>query len=245
MCDTCGCSSPGLDHDHEHTHSHGEVEHSHGTIEVGESVLRKNNELAARNRAFFEERGVYVINMISSPGSGKTTIIEAMARHFGSAMVVVEGDVQTRRDAERVIRAGSRAYQIETNGACHLDAHSVTHALEHLDLEGCSLVVIENVGNLVCPATYDLGEHEKVAILSLPEGDDKILKYPALFHRIGALLINKMDLAPYLDFDVDKAVNECRSLNRAFTTFPLSGKTGEGIEEFCAYLRKNSRLPAG
>lgn len=235
MCDTCGCSSPAETHAHDHGREHT---HSHMQIDIGMNVLQKNSEFASQNRALFEEKGLFVLNLISSPGAGKTAIIESLANHFGDAMAVIEGDLQTRRDAERVIRAGSRAHQIETQGACHLDAHSVAHAIDHLDLDGCKLLVIENVGNLVCPASYDLGEHEKIAILSLPEGDDKILKYPALFYRINVLLINKIDLAPYLDFDIQKAVNECKSLNRSFETFRVSAKTGEGMEGFFDYLKK-------
>lgn len=249
MCEECGCGEVGHthdnghDHSHDHTHSH-DHDHEHKSISVGVSVLKRNNELAEKNRAVFDKHGVFVINIISSPGSGKTTLLEALARAFGQQMAVIEGDLQTSRDAERVIRAGSSAYQIQTNGACHLDAHSVSHAVEHLDLDGVKLLVIENVGNLVCPAAYELGEHEKVAILSLPEGDDKILKYPSLFHRTGVLLINKIDLAPHLDFDVAKAVNECRSLNRSFQVFEVSGKTGEGLDGFLKYLADKAGIAA-
>ena len=205
-------------------------------VPINQAVMAKNDGFAAENRAVFDRRKLFVVNLISSPGSGKTSLLEAMARTFGSRLAVIEGDITTSRDAERVIRAGSRSYQIETGGACHLDAHSVSHALQHLDLDGCELLIIENVGNLVCPATYELGEHMKAAILSLPEGDDKVLKYPAIFNRIGALLINKIDLAPYLQFDSEKAINECRSLNRSFESFQLSSKTGEGMKAWCDYL---------
>jgi hydrogenase nickel incorporation protein HypB len=211
-------------------------------IDLAASIMEHNNHFAAKNRQFFAEKSVYVINLISSPGAGKTTLVEAMARRYGHKMAVVEGDIQTSRDAERVIKAGCGAYQIETGGACHLDAHSVGHALENIDFNGVKFLVIENVGNLVCPSTYDLGEHCKIAILSTPEGDDKILKYPALFHRIGVLLINKIDLAPYMDFDVDKAVHECRSLNASFQWFKLSAKTGDGLSAFFAYIEGKAGL---
>jgi hydrogenase nickel incorporation protein HypB len=210
--------------------------------EIGVDILKRNNALAAQNRGLFEQRGLYVVNLIGSPGSGKTAVVESLAAQFGDSMAVIEGDIQTRRDAERVIRAGSRAWQIETNGACHLDAHSIAHAIENLDTKGCKLLVIENVGNLVCPAAYDLGEHEKIALLSLPEGDDKVLKYPSLFHRIGVLLINKIDLAPYLEFDIQKALNECRSLNRTFVSFQVSAKTGQGMDALYAYLRQKAGI---
>ncbi len=227
MCNDCGCLEPG----HDHPHSHETT-----TLAVHQDVLAKNNTFAERNRGFFKAKGVFVVNLISSPGSGKTALLEALAHHYGPAMAVIEGDIQTSRDADRVIRSGSRAYQIETLGACHLDAHAVHHALDHLDLSGCRLLIIENVGNLVCPSAYDLGEHEKMAILSLPEGDDKILKYPALFSRVGTLIINKIDLQPYLDFSVDTAVSECRSLNRSFETFLLSARTGEGVDSLIRHL---------
>jgi hydrogenase nickel incorporation protein HypB len=251
MCDSCGCSDPVTpDHDHDHEHEHGQ-QHSHGPhaltpahskIQLNVNVLKANNSFAEENRAVFKKSGMYAVNIIGSPGSGKTTIVEALARHFGKSMAVIEGDIQTRRDAERVIRAGSRAWQIETNGSCHLDAHSVGHALDHLDPSGCKLLVIENVGNLVCPASYDLGEDEKIAVLSIPEGDDKVLKYPSLFHRAGVLLINKVDLSPYVDFDISKAVNECRSLNRSFTSFEISAKTGQGMDTLYAYLAEKAGI---
>ncbi|MBD3345814.1 MAG: hydrogenase nickel incorporation protein HypB, partial [Chitinivibrionales bacterium] len=136
MCDTCGCTSPSDMHTHDHTHEHT---HSHKHVDVGLDVLNKNNEFALRNRSYFEEKGLFVLNLISSPGAGKTSLIESLANHFGDRLAVIEGDLQTRRDSERVIRAGSRAYQIETQGACHLDAHSIAHALDHLELEGCEI----------------------------------------------------------------------------------------------------------
>jgi hydrogenase nickel incorporation protein HypB len=230
------CEEFGKPSKTQRTHQRGD--HTHKSIPVAQNIIDKNDAYAQRNRALFKEKELYAVNIISSPGSGKTAVIEALARHFGVGMAVVEGDIQTRRDSERVIRAGSRAYQIETGGACHLSSRAVTHALEHLELSDIKLLVIENVGNLVCPSTYNLGENEKIAILSLPEGDDKILKYPALFSRIQALVINKIDLRPYLDFDTDKAVSECRSLNRSFSTFEVSAKTGEGIERLVDYLEK-------
>lgn len=237
MCDTCGCAEPHTHHDHKHEHHH---HHSHDAkqISIGESVMARNDHFAEANRTFFAEKGLFVINLISSPGSGKTAVVEALAHHFGHRMAVIEGDIQTQRDADRVREAGSLAYQIETNGACHLDAHSIGHALDHLNFDGVELLVIENVGNLVCPSTYDLGEHEKMAILSLPEGDDKILKYPALFHRVKTLLINKMDLLPHLDFDIHKAVAEGRSLNPAVRPFNISATKGDGMDALFSYLEE-------
>jgi hydrogenase nickel incorporation protein HypB len=198
--------------------------------------MARNDRFALMNRERFAEQGLFVVNLISSPGSGKTALLEALARYFGKRLAVIEGDVKTSRDADRVTEAGSSAIQIETDGACHLDAHSVGHALDHLDLKGVQLLVIENVGNLVCPSTYDLGEHEKMAILSLPEGDDKVFKYPALFHRVKTLLINKVDLLPYLNFDIEKAVSECRSLNPEVKAFEVSATRGDGMDALFGYL---------
>ena len=239
MCTECGCNDI---HDHHHTtnsvHSH---EHHHKKqIVINQNVLQENNLLAEKNRVFFRSKGIYCINIISSPGSGKTALLEQCCQWFRDRLAVIEGDIQTQRDAERIIRAGSRAIQIQTQGACHLDAHSVCHAVEQLDLEGVKLLIIENVGNLVCPAGYQLGEEEKIALLSLPEGDDKILKYPALFHAIQTLCITKIDLAPYVNFDVEKAINECKSLNRNVSVFQVSAKTGEGIQNFIKYLEKKA-----
>jgi len=207
-------------------------------VEIGAPVLARNDEIAAANRARFERSDLYVINLISSPGSGKTSLLERMAGVLGPQMAVIVGDLQTRRDAERVLAAGCAAVQIETDGACHLNAEAVAGAFERLapPRGTCRLLVIENVGNLVCPASFDLGEHMKVALLSVPEGDDKVLKYPSIFSRVGALLIGKVDLLRHLEFDVDRAVRECAGINDRFDVFRVSAKTGEGVEDFCRYL---------
>ncbi len=235
MCENCGCSDHHEKQPEKNDHHHHH--HDHGSVEINLSALEKNDSFAADNRAFFKDRKVFAINLISSPGSGKTTLLEQMAKRLGKKMTVVVGDIQTRRDAERIIGAGSSAYQIETGGACHLDAHSVGHALKHVDFIGVEICVIENVGNLVCPAAYDLGESMKIAILSAPEGDDKVLKYPEIFSRASVLLINKMDIATHLDFDVKKVSRECKSLNAECDIFTIAAKTGQGIDEFCEFLR--------
>jgi hydrogenase nickel incorporation protein HypB len=240
MCEECGCSekqdSAGHLSENGDSKSH---HHSHvSKIDIGLPALQKNDLFAAENRQFFMDKNVLAVNIISSPGSGKTTLLEQMAKRFGKKMAVVVGDIQTRRDAERIIGSGSAAYQIETGGACHLDAHSVGHALEELDFNDVELCVIENVGNLVCPAAYDLGEAMKIAVLSTPEGDDKVLKYPAIFSRCSVLLINKMDIAKHLDFNVEKVSRECRSLNVNCDIFQIAAKTGLGIDGFCTYLMK-------
>ncbi len=208
------------------------------TVNILTPVMNKNDRFAASNRELLNGKIIYTLNLISSPGAGKTTLLESMARFFGSKMAVIEGDVQTDRDAERIRKAGCQAWQIETGGSCHLDAEAVNHALGHMDLESdeLALLCIENVGNLICPSSYDLGENLKVGLLSLPEGDDKILKYPSLFSRISVLVINKMDLLPHIDFDVNRVIDECRSLNPEVLVFTVSAKTGEGMEEFCDFL---------
>lgn len=222
-------------------------ERARKTKQIGASVMASGEDAAEANRRFFREHRLLTINLISSPGAGKTTLLERMAETLGPDMAVIAGDLQTRRDAERIQKAGSAARQIETGGACHLDARQVAVAAVEMGLpeQRCRVLVIENVGNLVCPSSFDLGEHMKVALLSLPEGDDKVLKYPSIFSRIGALLINKIDLAAHMDFDVDRAVRECASLNDGFDVFRLSAKTGEGVDAFCRYLlEKQSALTA-
>lgn len=255
MCEDCGCASVDVhgehkhhhneqdnghhhDHHHEHSHKHGDKSGTVSTrkVSVETAVLDKNNTYADENRQYFKKKGIYVINLISSPGSGKTTIVEYLARHFGEKMAVVVGDIQTHRDAERARAAGCRSVQIETLGACHLDAHSVLHAVESLVLDGVKLLVIENVGNLVCPSSYDLGEHEVVVVLSVPEGDDKVLKYPVVFHRAATLLINKIDLAPYVNFDKQKVITEARSLNNRIKVIETAAVKGTGMDAFVEYL---------
>jgi len=208
------------------------------TVKVKSPVMAKNDEIAALNRNRLDQLGILGINIMSSPGSGKTTLLEAMAQRLKDAMVVIEGDVQTRRDAERIERAGCAAHQIETRGACHLDAKAISGAMDCLPLKAGSprMLVIENVGNLICPSGYDLGERIRIGLLSVPEGDDKVLKYPSLFSRISVLVTSKIDLLPHLIFDVDRVEQECRGLNATIRTFRLSAKTGEGIDAFCDFL---------
>jgi hydrogenase nickel incorporation protein HypB len=207
-------------------------------IRLGFPVMEKNDRLASRNHGLFERNGLYVLNIIGSPGTGKTSLLEAMARELGESLVVIEGDVQTRRDADRIEKAGCTAVQIETGGACHLDAGMIGKAASGLGLEGrkWKVLAIENVGNLICPSGYDLGEHTKVGILSVTEGDDKILKYPSIFSRIGILVVNKTDLLPHVAFDVSRVEAECRSLNSGVVLFRTSATTGEGVKEFCSFI---------
>lgn len=207
-------------------------------MRITSPVMARNDDIATENRRAFGLNGLLAFNIISSPGAGKTTLLEALAGEFGPEMAVIEGDVKTRRDADRIIRAGCRAVQIETGGSCHLDAAAVKEAFSALDKrKPFKYLAIENVGNLICPSAYDLGEHIKVGMLSLPEGDDKVLKYPSLFSRIDVLLLTKTDLLPHMDFDMDRVERECRSLNSGVKTFRISARTGQGMAELCGFMR--------
>jgi hydrogenase nickel incorporation protein HypB len=177
-----------------------------------------------------------VLNLISSPGSGKTSLLEALGRRWGRKLAVVTADIQTTQDADRIARAGAKALQIETGGTCHLTAMMVRDSLQRLDMNGVDFLVIENIGNLICPAGYDLGESAKVAILSVAEGDEKPSKYPGLFLRAEAVVISKMDLLPYVNFDVERAESDCRKLNPNVKFFRVSVKTGDGLDAFAEYV---------
>jgi hydrogenase nickel incorporation protein HypB len=264
MCTQCGCGSEEQ-HDHLHNHDHG-VDHAHHHVhehlhehteseQVGESsrivsietdILSKNNRLAAANRELFRHRGVFVLNLVSSPGSGKTSILERTMRDLSSDMrfAVIEGDQQTDNDAARIAATGVPVKQVNTGAGCHLDAHMVCHALESFNLDQLDVLMIENVGNLVCPASFDLGEHHKVVILSVTEGEDKPLKYPAMFHNSDLMLINKIDLLPHLEFDVEKCKEMARRVNPDIEIIELSARTGEGMASWCAWLEKNALYTA-
>jgi len=221
-------------------------------IPLEKRVLERNDALAEANRELFRERGAYAINLISSPGSGKTALLEAtLARLTASLSVaVIEGDVQTENDALRIAATGTPVEAIVTGGACHLDAAMVRRGFRALcDRVGgaLDLLVVENVGNLVCPSSYDLGEDEKVALVSVTEGEDKPLKYPALFHAASVLLVTKMDLLPHLEFDVEALVRNARSLRPSLQVFRVSARTGEGLDPWVAYLKERAagrRRPA-
>ena len=207
-------------------------------VTIERKVLEKNDQLAAENRDALTRLGIFTINMVSSPGAGKTTLLErTLAALDGRVRVsVVEGDVQTDIDAQRVARYGVPVVQIVTNGGCHLEARLVRDALEQIDLTATDLLVIENVGNLVCPANFDLGEDLKVVVLSVTEGDDKPLKYPAMFQRASVLVINKVDLVPYVDADVSAIRQHARLANPDLQIFETSCRTGEGIAEWAGWL---------
>ncbi len=223
-------------------------------IAIERRILARNDGLAEANRALFREAGAYAVNLISSPGTGKTALLEAtLSRLAGRMRVgVVEGDVQTENDAVRIARTGTPVEAVVTGGACHLDAAMVRRAFRSLTERtggALDLLVIENVGNLVCPSAYDLGEDEKVALVSVTEGEDKPLKYPALFHAASVLLVTKVDLLPHLDLDVGALERNARSVNPDLRAFRVSSRTGEGLDGWLGYLearvagRRSEALP--
>ena len=264
MCATCGCGQdearvtavgePGTTghvhghaHPHDHAHGHDGPGHDHvhvatdpavrtHSLDLEVAVLAKNDELAARNRAWLTGHGITALNLMSSPGAGKTTLLERTIAASGRPVTVVEGDQETLFDAERIRRAGARAVQVNTGAGCHLDAAMVARALETLRPEDGSLLFIENVGNLVCPALFDLGEQHKVVVVSVTEGDDKPLKYPHMFAAADVVVLNKTDLLPYVDFDTDRLVADARRLRPDVQVLPVSARTGENFDAWLEWL---------
>lgn len=263
MCSICGCGqseTEGHEHPHSHEHTHAEPHyhahagdlhyglgpaHAHAPgmseerlVRIEQDILGKNNAYAADNRQYFAEHGLFAVNLVSSPGSGKTTLlvktIEALAGRLPVA--VIEGDQQTSMDADRIRATGVTAVQVNTGKGCHLDAHMVGHALERLNLADDGLLMIENVGNLVCPAAFDLGETHKVVILSVTEGEDKPLKYPDMFHAADLMLLNKIDLLPYVAFDSERCLDYARRINPRLDILKVSASTGAGMERWLAWL---------
>lgn len=251
----------GHDHTHPHDHGHGTHFHHHhgeGVIDYGrgparahapglsqsrmvqieQDILSKNNGYAGQNRDRLARQGILALNLVSSPGSGKTTllckIIERVKARWPVA--VIEGDQETTNDADRIRATGAPAIQINTGKGCHLDAHMVGHALEHLDPRDGSVLFIENVGNLVCPAAFDLGEAHKVVILSVTEGEDKPIKYPDMFHAASLMILSKSDLLPHLDFDVAKTIEYARRVNPRIAVLQVSARTGEGLDAFADWI---------
>lgn len=206
-------------------------------------VLTNNNKAAEFNRELFTSSNTLVINLMSSPGAGKTTLLEETVRHLSHkyTIAVIEGDLATERDADRIRALGAKAVQINTHGGCHLDARMVAATLPEFDLEETHLLFIENVGNLVCPSGYDLGQHHKVAVLSVPEGNDKIPKYPQMFLRTELVLLNKIDLLPYLDFDVDEAKRDLEGINPESSLISVSARTKEGLDDWFAWVEEAYR----
>lgn len=217
----------------------GEIERMHDVL-IEKKILAENEKLATGNRAFFRDGRIFTMNVISSPGAGKTALIEKSAPYLKKAVgafAVIEGDLTTTLDAERIERLNVPVRQITTGRACHLDAHDISHVLPWVEEQaGVRLVIIENVGNMVCPAEYDLGEEMKVTVLSATEGDDKPLKYPAIFNASEVLVFNKTDLIPYTDFSIDKARENALKINPRLKIFETSCTTGEGIEALSAFI---------
>lgn len=262
MCTTCGCNQPeeavtihthaeghahehhehGHEHHHHHGHEHGHDHHHHGektVIELEQDILQKNNLLAERNRGYFDAKNILALNLVSSPGSGKTALLERTIRDIGAEMpvFVIEGDQQTMNDADRIAATGAPVVQINTGKGCHLDSDMINKALKKLNPAEGAVVMIENVGNLVCPAMFDLGETARVVIMSVTEGDDKPIKYPDMFHSAHLCIINKTDLLPYVPFDVEKAKAYARQVNHHLSFIEVSAYTGEGMEAWYKWLR--------
>ena len=261
MCTVCGCGDAKLEghhhHDHHHHHGHGHHHHDHGDIHFGHGpagvevpgmsqerlieietdILAKNDRYADENRATLADLGCFAINLVSSPGSGKTTLLCKTIEALGNApLAVIEGDQQTANDADRIRATGAPAIQVNTGKGCHLDGHMVGHAMEHLNLATGSFLFIENVGNLVCPASFDLGEDCKVAILSVTEGEDKPLKYPDMFTAARVAILNKIDLAPHCDVDLDLYEENLRRVNPTIEILRVSARTGEGMDQWIGWL---------
>jgi hydrogenase nickel incorporation protein HypB len=238
MCATCGCGEHDHGHEHEHEHEHHHREQR--TISVERDVLEKNNRLAERNRGFFEGRGVLALNLVASPGAGKTTLLERTLRELPLPSSVIEGDQATELDAARIRAAGARAVQVNTGTGCHLDAQMIAHALDELRPQSGSVLFIENVGNLVCPALFDLGEHAKVLVASVTEGEDKPLKYPHMFRGATLLLLNKIDLLPHLRYDVDRFEHLAREVNPRVQILRVSAISGEGLDAWYRWVTSAS-----
>lgn len=239
-------------HDHDHGHHHGHEHHhdhahQHGpTVALEQAILAKNERLARRNRAWLEGRGILALNLMSAPGAGKTTLLERTIGAFGKEMPisVIEGDQETTLDAERIRATGCRVVQLNTGTGCHLDAKMLARALEQLAPSSRSVVMIENVGNLVCPALFDLGERARVVVLSVTEGDDKPLKYPHMFKAAGLLILNKVDLLPHVDFEVERCIDDARRINPTIECLQLSARSGQGIDAWCDWLRRQLEADA-
>jgi len=255
MCTTCGCNTTEHYHDQGDGHHHGH-HHDHTRvlsmvtgekkISVETDILSRNNLLAMSNREIFAEKGIFVLNLVSSPGSGKTSLLEKTLRDLSSTTrcATIEGDQQTDNDAVRIAATGVPVKQINTGAACHLDAQMISYAINEFDLDDLDLLFIENVGNLVCPASFDLGENHKVVVLSVTEGEDKPLKYPHMFHAADVMLINKIDLLHHVDFDLAKCKKMALWVNPDITILDVSAKTGEGMAEWYAWLAAGVRKHA-
>ena len=250
MCDTCGCGDDAAritalpvhnhphGHGHDHPHPHDGAAPAGRTVVLEERVLGRNDELAARNRAAFAERGIVAVNVMSSPGSGKTTLLERTVRELGPGrpVCVLEGDQETTLDAERIRATGTPVVQVNTGNGCHLDAEMLHRGIDVLAPPNGALLFVENVGNLVCPALFDLGESARAVVMAVTEGDDKPQKYPHMFRTADVVLLNKTDLLPYVDFDVARATAWVHRLNPAAEVLPVSATRGTGLAEWYGWL---------
>ncbi|NCO01522.1 MAG: hydrogenase nickel incorporation protein HypB [Epsilonproteobacteria bacterium] len=262
MCKDCGCSITGHSHEEVHSHAH-DAEHSHDhhhggshahqeahqhlhdnpqlndpkTISVITKILDKNDQEAQHNREHFNKHDVLCINLMSSPGSGKTTLLEHLSKVADFKFGVVEGDLETSRDADRLSACGIQAHQIQTGSACHLDAFMVHKALHHMDLESVDVCFIENVGNLVCPASYDVGSHLNIVLVSVPEGEDKIAKYPVMFRTADLILFTKTDLLPYFEYDMEKEKEMARKLKPSVDILEVSTKDAESLKKVASWIK--------
>lgn len=271
MCVTCGCSSDENEvkiikvdgktvqhshshdhgngphqhshsHDHDHEHHHHDHDHNHiKEIDLEKDILHKNDLLAERNRGYFDAKDIFAINLVSSPGSGKTSLLERTIADLKSEIpfTVIEGDQQTTNDADRIAALEIPVIQINTGKGCHLDSEMISKAVKQLSPKDGSLLMIENVGNLVCPAMFDLGENVRVVIISITEGEDKPIKYPDMFYGSQVCIINKIDLLPYLKFDMQKLKDYAKKVNPNLVFFEVSAYTGEGMESWYNFLRKS------
>ena len=247
MCETCGCDHliDGITHEemhalgiaHEHERHHSENRNSREHL-VEQNILSENNLIAARNRGYFEAKSVFVLNMVSSPGSGKTTLLEKTLFNLKSRLpiAVIEGDQQTDNDADRIRKLDIPCIQINTQNGCHLDAAMIHRAVKKMNLQDNSLLFIENVGNLVCPALFDLGENKRVVLISVTEGDDKPLKYPYMFDSADICVINKIDLLPYVDSKIERIQDNALKINSNLIFFELSATARTGIDRWCDFL---------
>jgi hydrogenase nickel incorporation protein HypB len=257
MCATCGCGHDAVTRvmlpgePQQHTHDVADHRHHHESSPAGNEritlerrVLAKNDLLAERNRAWLADRKIVALNMMSSPGAGKTTLLERTVRELGRdrPVAVIEGDQETMLDADRIRATGCAVVQVNTGAGCHLDAGMIELALRRLGPPAGSLLFIENVGNLVCPALFDLGERSRVVVISVTEGTDKPLKYPHMFAAADLVLVNKIDLLPYVDFDLDLCTKYARSVNPGVQVLPLSATTGEGVNRWYSWISKPSSV---
>lgn len=262
MCDTCGCGDtensvtirkPGEEnqnHDHSHEHHSHDHEHHHDDhkhesdkkIVLEQNIMQKNDKLAERNRGYFEAKKILALNLVSSPGSGKTSLLELTIKELKNDIkfFIIEGDQQTMNDANRIHAAGAPVVQINTGNGCHLDADMVNKAVKKLNVSEKSVLVIENVGNLVCPSLFDLGEAHRVVIISVTEGEDKPAKYPTMFRSSDICIINKTDLLPYVDFNVEKAKEYALRVNPDLKFFEVSVKTGDGMNQWYEWLKSEN-----